>query len=262
MTHRGAQQSDRITGRHQRDGSDYCQLRVSSSLVALFVALVSLLVGFVQPALADVTATIWGTVRDPTDAVVPGAKVTLRNADTGLVRGTVTSGDGSYELLAVPVGQGYSVEVEAQGFRKSTQSPIKFLVNERFRADFKLEVGSIQEAVTVGANSVQVDAVSTQLGDVIEDKKMQDLPLNGRSYLDLLGLQAGVVPINSRGSGEPISGSLFGGRLSVNGQREDANSFVVNGGTVEETNYKGALIVPTLDSIQEFRLLTNSFGAA
>jgi hypothetical protein len=73
--------------------------------------------------------------------------------------------------------------------------------------------------------------------------------------------QAGVVPINTTGPGEPISGTLHGGRVSVNGQREDANSFFVNGANVEETNYNGAAIVPILDSIQEFRLLTNTFDA-
>lgn len=225
--------------RNRHESSDHHEHGVGCNFNRLFVGLVSILVWVVQPALADVTGTILGTVSDPTSAVVPGAKVVLRNANVGLVRETVTAGDGSYEFLAVPVGEDYSVEVEAAGFQKSVQSSIKLLVNQRFRADFKLEVGSVQEAMTVTA--------SAQLGDVIEDKKMQDLPLNGRSYLDLLGLQAGVVPINTTGTGEPISGDLYGGRLSVNGQREDANSFVVNGGSVEETNYNGALIVPTLD---------------
>jgi hypothetical protein len=178
-----------------------------------------------------------------------------------LRREAVTDGNGSYEFLAVPVGEGYSVEVEAERFRKSEQSDIKILVNQRFRVDIKLEVGSLQEALTVAANAVQVDSVTTQLGDVVDDKKMQDLPLNGRSFLDLLGLQAGVIPINTTGAGEPISGSLYGGRVSVNGGREDANAFFVNATNVEETNYNGAAIVPILDSIQEFRLLTNTFDA-
>ena len=90
---------------------------------------------------------------------------------------------------------------------------------------------------------------------------MQDLPLNGRSFLDLMGLQAGVVPLASTGSGQAVSGNLYGGRLSVNGQREDANSFMVNGSNVEEVGSNGTSIVPNLDSIQEFRVLTNSFDA-
>src|SRR6266851_2830458 len=94
---------------------------------------------------------------------------------------------------------------------------------------------------------------------------MTALPLNGRSYLDLLGLQAGVVPYTASISGGqpyiPVSGNLATGQVSVNGQRENANAFMVNGGSVEDTGYNGASIVPVLDSIQEFRLLTNTFDA-
>ena len=93
---------------------------------------------------------------------------------------------------------------------------------------------------------------------------MTALPLNGRSYLDLLGLQAGVRADQQHAGRPPripVSGNLSAGQLSVNGQRENANAFMVNGGDVEEVGYNGASIVPTLDSIQEFRLLTNSFDA-
>ena len=228
---------------------------------ASFVTLIGVLLCSVQPTIADVSGTILGTVTDPTAAVVRGAHVLLRNSNTGLRREAVTDGNGNYEFLAVPVGEGYSLEVEAERFRKSEQSDVKILVNQRFRVDIELEVGSLQEALTVAANAVQVESVTTQLGDVVDDKKMQDLPLNGRSFLDLLGLQAGVIPINTTGSGEPISGSLYGGRVSVNGGREDANAFFVNATNVEETNYNGAAILPILDSIQEFRLLTNTFDA-
>jgi hypothetical protein len=267
MCYNGAQHRNQSAEHHEhparqhREGVENCEHRVNRNFKVLFVALVSIFVWFVQPAVADVTGTILGVVTDPSAAVVPGAKVVLRNANIGLVRETVTDGNGSYEFLAVPVGENYSVEVEAEGFRKSAQSTIQLLVNQRFRADFKLEVGSVKEALTVAANVVQVESVTTQLGDVIEDKKMEDLPLNGRSYLDLLGLQLGVVPINTTGVGEPISGLFYGGRLSVNGLREDANAFLVNGANVEETNFNGTLILPTLDSIQEFRLITNSFDA-
>jgi hypothetical protein len=236
------------------------KLKKRHSSTALLTLVASIL-WIVQPLVADVFGTILGTVTDATGALVPGAKIVLRNTNTGLVREADADANGNYEFLAVPAGEGYSVEVEAQKFRKSGQADIKLLVNQRFRADFRLEVGSLADSVTVSANAAQVESVSTQLGDVIEDKKMQDLPLNGRSYLDLLGLQAGVVPINTTGSGQAVSGNLTGGRLSVNGQREDANSFMLNGSNVEETNNNGSSIVPTLDSIQEFRLLTNSFDA-
>ena len=216
-----------------------------------------------QPLLADVTGAIQGRVIDPSGAAVPNATVTLRNPDTGLNRTATTDVTGSFEFLAVPVGENYVVEVEVSGFRKSEQSGIKLLVNQRYRADFRLVVGALTQTVEVSAVSAQVETTSTQMGDVIEDRKMTGLPLNGRSYIDLLGLQAGVVPISSGASAtdRPVSGNGNAGNLSVNGQREAANAFLVNGGDVEEGRNNGASIVPTLDSIQEFRLITNSFDA-
>jgi len=210
---------------------------------------------------ADVYGVILGSVTDPTGAVVPSAKVVLQNNHTGLVREAVTDAGGNYEFLAVPVGEDYGVAVEASGFRKAVQLGIKLQVDQRFRADFRLEVGAVTQQVSVSANVAQVETTSTQLGDVIQDKKKEDLPLNGRSYLDLMGLQAGVVPINTTGSGQPVSGNITGGLLSVNGAREDANLFMVNGSSVEEVGANGTSILPTLDSIQEFRLTTNSFDA-
>ena len=111
---------------------------------------------------------------------------------------------------------------------------------------------------------MQVQTESTQLGDVIDSKKMLALPLNGRSFIDLLGLQAGVAPgtASTIQQDRPVSGYLANsGNISVNGQRETANAFLVNGGDVSEGRNLGAGLVPNLDSIEEFRLITNSFDA-
>lgn len=233
------------------------------TLLVIQALLVTTSLWFAPPLRADVTGSILGTVTDPTGAAVPGAKVTLHNEGTGLNRTATTDTSGSFDFLAVPVGEGYVVQVEAAGFQKSTQSGLKLLVNQRFHADFQLVVGAVTQTINVSAEAAQVETTSTQLGDVIEDKKMSTLPLNGRSYLDLLGLQAGVVPITSevQFTDRPTSGTGTAGTVSVNGQRESANAFLVNGGTVEEGRNNGASIVPTLDSIAEFRLITNSFDA-
>ena len=148
------------------------------------------------------------------------------------------------------------------GFQKANHTDVKILVNQNYRADFHLLLGVLKQTVSAQAEAAQVETKSTQLGDVIESQKMTGLPLNGRSYIDLLGLQAGVVPITSTSAlrGSP-TGLGRAGNLSVNGQRETANSFLVNGGDVEEGGNNGASVVPTLDSIQEFRLLTNTFAA-
>jgi hypothetical protein len=212
---------------------------------------------------AEVTGSILGNVADPSGATVPNAAVTLKNPDTGQERKLQTDSSGNYEFLSVPVAERYTVQVEALGFRTAVQNGIKLLVNQTYRADFKLTVGAVAQTIEVFTNSTQVDTTSTQLGDVIESKKMTSLPLNGRSYIDLLGLQAGVAPIASEGaiSDRFVSGNEHSGQVSVNGQRESSNSFLVNGGDVEESVQNGASIVPTLDSIEEFRLLTNSFNA-
>jgi hypothetical protein len=210
---------------------------------------------------ADTTGTFSGIVTDSSGGSIPNAKLTLLNSDTGLTRDTTSAGDGSYEFLAVPVGSHYSISADAQGFRKTVTSNLTLEVNQRFRLDFQLVVGQVTEAVNVSGSAIQVETQNTQLGDVINEHKVLTLPLNGRSYLDLLGLQTGVNPINSTGGGQAVSGNLTSGQLSVNGQRENANSFMVNGGSVEETGFNGAAIIPTLDSIQEFRLLTSTFDA-
>src|SRR5512135_332767 len=231
----------------------------------LLLCLISFVLLFpaASPLRADVTGTILGNVSDPSGAAVPGATVTLTDPSRGFHREAVTDAIGFYQFLSVPVGENYVLEVQVSGFRKSTQSGIKLLVNQKFRADMQLQVGEITQTVEVAANAAQVESTSNQLGDVIEDRKMTSLPLNGRSYIDLLGLQAGVVPIGSSQSSRdrPVSGLGSAGNVSVNGQREAANAFLVNGGDVQEGRNNGASVVPTLDSIQEFRRITSSFDA-
>ena len=136
--------------------------------------------------------------------------------------------------------------------------------------DAVLEVGDRSDAVTVFDNQVQVDTTSTQIGEVITGTQMTAVPLNGRSYTDLLALQPGVAPVTSitsdtvqdvGASALSPSGDLNPGTISINGQREFANAFIVNGSDVEEDVNMGAAIIPNLDSIAEFRILTSNFDA-
>ncbi len=213
---------------------------------------------------ADVTGSILGVVRDATQAVVANVRIVATNAETNLSRETISAADGSYRLLALPAGK-YKVTATASGFQQFTTTDIDVKVNDQLRVDVTLEVGSVQQEVNVTANAVQVETAATQLGDVIESKKMLALPLNGRSYLDLLGLQAGVVPFTSGSiqQDRSVSGGYSSnvGNVSVNGQRETANAFLVNGGDVSEGRNLGAGLIPNLDSVEEFRLITNSFDA-
>ncbi|HWB98335.1 MAG TPA: carboxypeptidase-like regulatory domain-containing protein, partial [Bryobacteraceae bacterium] len=169
---------------------------------------------------------------------------------------------GQYRFLALPVGR-YKVEASAAGFQKFVVTGVTLDVNQQRRIDITLQVGSVEQQVEVSANAVQVETTNTQLGQVIDQKKVLELPLNGRSYIDLLGLQAGVAPTTSSSiqQDRPVSGDMSAGNISVNGQRETANAFLVNGGDVSEGRNLGTAIVPNLDSVAEFRLITNSFDA-
>jgi carboxypeptidase family protein/TonB-dependent receptor-like protein len=211
---------------------------------------------------ADVTGSISGVVRDRTQGAIAGVHITITNTQTNFKQETISAVDGTYRILALAAGT-YKLHATGVGFQQYNTTDIEVKVNDQLQIDITLEVGSVQQEVSVVANAVQVETESTQLGDVVDSKKMLSLPLNGRSYIDLLGLQAGVVPITSGSMQQdrPVSGILDSGNLSVNGQRETANAFLVNGGDVSEGRNLGAGLIPNLDSIEEFRLITNSFDA-
>src|SRR5947199_7879767 len=205
--------------------------------VFLLISIVSIVLTSAVVLRADVTGSILGVVHDRSQAVVAGAKVVATNIQTNLKQETTSAGDGSYRILALPAGN-YRLTVTASGFRTFTETDIEVKVNDQLHFDVTLDVGTVTEHVEISANAVQVQTENTQLGDVIDSKKMLALPLNGRSYLDLLGLQAGVAPVTSGSiqQDRPVSGgySTSTGNLSVNGQRETANAFLVNGGDVSE----------------------------
>jgi hypothetical protein len=227
-----------------------------------FVLILAILLGS-SVVRADVTGSIQGVVRDSSQGAIAGARLTITNVETNLKYEETAGPDGSYRVLALPAGN-YKLTVTAGGFRSFIETGIVVKVNDQLQIDVTLVVGSVQqEVVKVEANAVQVQTENTQLGDVIDSKKMLALPLNGRSYIDLLGLQAGVAPGSAQTiqQDRPVSGILNSGNISVNGQRETANAFLVNGGDVSEGRNLGAGLVPNLDSIEEFRLITNSFDA-
>jgi Carboxypeptidase regulatory-like domain len=226
-----------------------------------------------EMARADVTATISGLVRDPSGAVVPEAQVTARNQQTGTVMTVVTDAQGFYSLRGLPVDT-YEVEITKAGFKRFVQSGLVLSVNDVLKLDTVLEVGSAEEKVTVSADALHVDTTSSQMGEVISGQTMTAVPLVTRSYTDLLALQPGVAPTSSGLAGgqggnfsatgfalTAVSGTLNAGNQSVNGQRESSNGFLLNGITVQEFAFSGTGIIPDLDSIDEFRILTNNFDA-
>lgn len=222
---------------------------------------------------AGVTASISGTVKDSSGAAVVGATVTARNVETGIAQTQKTNGEGFYSFQSLPLGK-YTVEVQQKGFKTFRQTDLTLDVNSALTVDAALQIGQMTEKVEVAADALHVETVSSQMGEVIEGKRITDVPLVSRSYTDLLSLQPGVAsaaspmtgayagPFISAGFAVPlVSGDLNAGALSVNGMREAANGFILNGMLVEELGYSGAGAVPNLDSIEEFRILTNNVDA-
>jgi hypothetical protein len=210
-----------------------------------------------------------GTITDPNGAAIPGAQVTATETGTSVKLTNTTDGRGFYSFQSLPVG-GYDVEVRASGFKPLRRTGVAIDVDSKVVVDASLTIGERTDAVTVSESAAHVETVDTQLGQVITGKQMTAVPLNGRSFTDLLSLQSGVVPVTSITSDTTQdvgvsafspSGDLNPGTVSINGQREFANSFVLNGSDVEEDVNMGAAVVPNLDSIAEFRILTSNFDA-
>jgi len=232
--------------------------------------LATVLLAFVSPALcASDGGSLLGTITDPTGTAIPGAKVTATEAATAVKQTIATDGRGFYAFQGLPVGL-YDVQVDAAGFQPLRRTGVAINVNSKVVVDASLAIGERTETVTVSESAAHVETADTQLGEVITGKQMTAVPLNGRSFTDLLALQAGVVPVTSLTSDTTQdvgvsafspSGDLNPGTLSINGQREFANSFVLNGSDVEEDVNMGTAIVPNLDSIAEFRILTSNFDA-
>jgi Carboxypeptidase regulatory-like domain len=220
-------------------------------------------------AWAGVAGSISGTVRDASGSVIPQAAVTLQALDTSLTWHAQTDDKGFYTLPALPVGR-YNLQVEAPGFETYRRQNIILDTNAALTLDAVLATGTVRQTVTVFDNALHIETTSTQMGQVIEGHQMTAVPLNGRSYTDLLALQPGVSPSTAITSstvqdvGATVlnpSGTLNPGNISVNGQRETANFFSVNGSDAEEDVNAGTAIIPNLDAIAEFRIATGDYDA-
>ncbi|MGA8440671.1 MAG: carboxypeptidase regulatory-like domain-containing protein [Candidatus Sulfotelmatobacter sp.] len=194
------------------------------------------------------------------------------DTQTGVQTTQETDAKGFYNLPTLAVGT-YDLEIKHVGFKTFRQTGLVIDANSALRADASLDVGSINEKVEVSTEVAQVEPQSTQMGEVIEGSKMTSVPLNGRSFIDLLALQPGVSPYQctssncndtTQGGGADettVSGDQTKGTQSVNGGRLGSNGFMVNGADAQEGVHNGAAILPNLDSIYEFRIITNNFDA-
>ncbi len=219
--------------------------------------------------LAASGGSIAGTIVDPSGAVIPGASIAARNTETGAEQRATANATGFYVFPTLPVGH-YQIAIDQPGFKPYRQTGLEVVSDAALRVDVKLDLGAQTEAVTVSAAGLQVETANTQMGELIAGANMTAVPLNGRSFTDLLAIQPGIIPTSSQQpnavvmsgvTSTPPSGDLNAGNVSISGQRETSNGFRVNGSDVEEDVNMGTAIIPNLDSIAEFRVLTNNFDA-
>ncbi|HMC28282.1 MAG TPA: carboxypeptidase regulatory-like domain-containing protein [Verrucomicrobiae bacterium] len=226
--------------------------------LAVRLAVFSLLTLLASPALGQSTGgRILGRVADPSGAVLANVSVRITNQATGVARETKTNGSGDYTFVEVAPGN-YTAEFEQKGFKRNVQKDLTVEINQVVTLNSTLQIGATAETVVVTSEAPLVDTTSTQLGAVVGQREVANLPLNERDTYALLQLQPGV---QSQLGSDLFYGSDKPGVVSVNGGRGRANNYSVNGGDGNDQFANLPVVQPSPDSIQEFRVITNTFDA-
>ena len=218
---------------------------------------------FASSLLAQRNTQLTGRVTDASDAVVPQAAITVVNQDTGLRRETSTNELGYYMAPLLQPGR-YNITVKKDGFRPVTQSEITLTVDQSLRVDIVLEIGRVTETVEVTANVTAVDTQSATLREVVDERRIRELPLNGRDATQLILLLPGVYGTTRDNSGLRQAGSGRGivqAGIASNGARGNMVNYSLDGATHNDTYTNIALAFPNPDALQEFSVQTNNFSA-
>jgi hypothetical protein len=212
------------------------------------------------PAFAQrFTASIRGTVTDQSSAVISGAQVTIKNEATGLTRKIKTNSAGSYSVADLPVGT-YTVEVESAGFTNAVRTKIELTVASVRDVDIQLATGPISETVSVEADSTGVTTVGAEISGLVTGEQARELPLNGRNFMQLTLLQPGVTP--NEGLNTVNKGLQGGSDISVSGGSTTSNLWLIDGAdNVDHGSNRTIMVYPSLDSIEEFKIQRNNYGA-
>lgn len=239
---------------------------IARGIGQLAVAILFLLAAGVVAARAQGQASIGGTVTDATGTAIPAAAVTVRNVETGAVRNVVTGQDGRYEVLLLGVGN-YEVGGQKTGFQ-GAKSDVALAVGESATVNLTLSVAQLQQVVQVEESAIAVSATTTDISGLVGEREVKDLPLNGRSYDQLLTLNPGVVNYSSqRAGGVGTSNSVVGNMFSASGRRPQENLFLLNGveftSASEINNTPGGTSGQLLgvDAVREFSVVTDTYSA-
>src|SRR5207247_3466002 len=224
-----------------------------------FAVLVSLVLSV--PSFAQTLGTITGEVKDSTGAVIPGATVTVVNKATNATRTTQSNEVGLFDFPALPPGT-YTVKTELDGFKTATRDVV-LQVQQTLAVNFSLELGTVSEQATVVGVSPLVETANATIGTVIENRRIVELPLNGRNYLQLVALSPNV---SAEFAGAGQAGSRQGGtrasqQLSISGQRREFNYFTLDGVDNTDVNFNTYIFLPSVDALEEFKVQTGVYSA-
>lgn len=230
-----------------------------SAFARTAIAVVALL-GFMCVARAQSTASVEGQITDPNHAALSGVEIKARNLATGSERVAVSDSRGIYQIAALPVGD-YRLEVTAAGFQPQVIDRVRTEVGRIISQDFELQVGSINQELTVSAASSQIDRTTISVGHMINQRMVQEIPLNGRYFLDLGLLAPGsVTPPQNGFSAIPLRGT---GSFAINtaGNREETVNFMINGITLNNLWFNSISFQPSIGNVREFKIDNSTFSA-
>src|SRR5512133_1744298 len=225
------------------------------------VCLVALALGCL-PLLGQTLGEITGTVTDASGALVAGGKVAITNVNTNASRNSITTGAGVYAFRSLQPGT-YNVRVEKQGFKSAASNNVEVQVQQTVRLDFTLTLGLVSESIEVVGTAAQLQSENSTVGTVIENKRIVELPLNGRNYLQLVSLSPNVTTISpSAGqAGSRQGGDRAGQSIAVAGQRIMFDHFTLDGVENTDPNFNTYVILPSIDALQEFKVQTGVYPA-
>src|SRR5262245_12787300 len=227
-----------------------------------FSSVLFLVLSIVISSFAQTQAGVSGVVHDSSGAVIPGVTVTITNPETNFARTAISNDAGVYNLPGLQPGK-YNMKVELPGFRTITQNDVELQIQQSARLDFVLQVGELSQTVEVAGTTALIATENATVGTVIENKRIVDMPLNGRNFLQLVSLSPNVSYgfSSSQQANERQGGTRSTQNISVAGQRSTFNHFTLDGVENTDVNFNTYVVLPSIDALQEFKVQTGIFPA-